>query len=244
MKINFKQMKNNNLIFLIILALISNFSFSQIVKKEYYKNGKLFRKFQINKKGLKNGYDFHYFENGTISEKKKWLNNKLTDSIFTYDDKGKIITKGSISEKGLLKLYRNNILEYEGTLEEDKLKGIVVYFKDDNVVLSKTFENDKENGFNVLLDEKSLKPKFMYETNDNVRDGVLVSFYENGIIKTFRSKSLNSKKSQYFEFHPNGVLKSIGYMNFGMYEGYVYFFYDTGKIERKIYYHNGKEIDK
>lgn len=242
MRINFKEMRKIHFNILVLSLFISNICYSQIIKKEYYSNGKLLRTFEINKDSLKNGNDVHYFENGKISEKKKWLKGQLVDSLFTYNEKSEIITKGYINDNGLLKLYKNNVLYYEGSLDEDKLKGIVVYFKEDVVVLSKTFDDNKENGFGILLDEKSLKPKFIYEANENVRDGVLVNFYENGIMKSFRSKSLNSKNSQYFEFHPNGVLKSIGYMNDGVYDGYVYFFNDVGKIEEKVFYKNGNVV--
>jgi antitoxin component YwqK of YwqJK toxin-antitoxin module len=227
----------------IVVFLFSNICNSQIIKKEFYNTGKLFRTFEVNKDSLKNGDDIHYFENGKISQKKKWSNGKLIDSIFTYNDKGDIVTKGYIDKKNLLRLYKNDVLSYEGFIEDDKLKGIVLYYKDENIVISKTFLNDKENGFGIILDDKSFKPKFIYEANNSIRDGVLINFHESGIIKSFRSKSLNSKNSEYFEFYPNGTIKLIGSMNNGAYDGYVYYFDDNGRNVKKIYYENGNVIE-
>lgn len=232
-----------NLIFLTVV-LFSTLSFSQFIKKQYYKNGKIYRIFETNKYNIKNGNDVLYFENGTISEKKKWKNGKLIDSLFTYNEKGELLTKGFINKTGFLKLYKNNILSYEGQLDKDKLRGIVVYYRNDNVVLSKTFNDNKENGFSLLLDDKSLKPKFIYESNNDKRNGVLIDFYENGIMKTFRTNSLESKNSQYFEFYSNGMLKSIGNKTNGMYSGYVYYFKEDGKIDKKILYENGEIIEE
>lgn len=244
MKINFKTISPFSFNILVLVILNSNICISQIIKNEYYKSGKIFRSYVINKDSLNNGFDKYYFENGKISEKKNWSEGQLTDSLFAYNEKGEIISKGFVNKNKLLKLYKNDILYYEGLLDKDKLRGIVVYFKNDDIVLSKTFKENKENGFGVLLDDKSLKPRYIYEANNDIRDGVLVDFYENGVVKSFRTKSLQSDNAQFFEFYSTGILKSIGYKSNGVYVGYVYYFREDGKLEKKIFYKDGEIIQE
>jgi len=229
---------------LILGLFICNTSISQIVKNEYYKNGKIARSYQIDKDGLNTGIEKIYFENGKISQRNSWFKGQLRDSLFTYDENGEIITKGFVTENGLLKLYKNDILYSEGLLDKNTIKGIVLYYKNDNVVLLKTIKENKENGFGILLDDVSLKTKFIYESNNDIRDGVLVDFYENGAIKSFRTRSLQASESQFFEFYSNGILKSAGFKNNGLYNGYVYYFGEDGKLEKKIFYDKGKVIEE
>lgn len=230
-------------LFLIMTLFTSYYNcYSQMLKKEYHKNGKILRQYEVDKDSLNNGFDIYYFESGKISEKKFWKHGKLSDSLFTYDEKGKIISKGFINKNGLLKLYKNNTLYYEGLLDRDKLKGLVVYFKDNDVILSKFFSNAEENGFGIVLDDKSLKPKFIYEIKNDIKNGVLIDFYENGMIKSFRTKPISSANAQYFEFHSNGTLKIIGHKNNGLFNDYVYYLNEKGNIEKRVFYKNGEAI--
>lgn len=233
-------MKNYSLIviFFLNISLVN----SQIINKEYYENGQLSRTYETDSVGLNHGIELRYFNNGIVSEKKKWNRGQLIDSLFTYNQKGEIIGRGYINAYGLLKVLREDDLSYEGIVNDGKLNGQTLYFKDDKAILLKQFTSDVENGFGIILDDKSLKPKFIYESDDNQRNGILVNFYENAVIKSFRTSSLKSQASQYFEFYPTGGLKIIANMVFGSYHGYVYYFNVDGKIDKRVFYKNGIQV--
>ncbi len=61
-------------------------------------------------------------------------------------------------------------------------------------------------------------------------------------MNSFRTGSMGSLTSQYFEFYPNGVLKILANKVLGIYDGYVYYFNEDGKIDKRVLYRNGKIV--
>ena len=78
-----------------------------------------------------------------------------------------------------------------------------------NIVGFRHYENNILNGYGLYLNEKTLRPKYLVENNEGNRDGVLIEFYDDGVIKSFRSADI-STDSQKIKFHQNGAIKSIG----------------------------------
>src|SRR5690606_26154489 len=78
-----------------------------------------------------------------------------------------------------------------------------------NIIGFKHYENDIVNGYSLILNENTFRPKYLYETNKGNRDGVKVVFYENGVIQSFRTSDIYNY-SQIIDFHKNGTIKSIG----------------------------------
>src|SRR5690606_33577485 len=78
-----------------------------------------------------------------------------------------------------------------------------------NILGFKHYENDTLNGYGLYLNEITLRPKYLVETNKGKRDGVIIQFYDDGVIKEFRSADIYND-SQKIEFHENGTLKMIG----------------------------------
>lgn len=107
-----------------------------------------------------------------------------------------------------------------------------------NVIGFKHFENDSVNGYGLILNEKSLRPKYLYESNNGKRDGVIIEFYENGVIKKFRSADIFND-SQTIRFHENGTIKQIGQTKTGRGHGTVYYFDENGELEKTVEYENG-----
>src|SRR5690606_25074588 len=113
-----------------------------------------------------------------------------------------------------------------------------LFDRNENIVGLKHFENDTLNGFGLLLYENTFKPQYLYESNNGKRDGVLIAFYENGVIKSFRSSDL-FHDSQHIEFHENGTIKEIGKTKKGKANGTWLYFDNNGILEKKVEYKNG-----
>ena len=133
----------------------------------------------------------------------------------------------------------------DGTMEfkvktKNGLKNGNGYYFDPNgnVIGFKHFENDSVNGYGLILNENTLRPKYLYESHNGKRDGVIIEFYENGVIKKFRSADIFND-SQTIRFHENGTIKQIGQTKTGRAHGTVYYFDENGKLGKTVEYENG-----
>jgi len=113
-----------------------------------------------------------------------------------------------------------------------------LFDQNENIIGLRYYENDTLNGYGILLDENTFRPKFLYEATNGKRDGVLISFYENGAIKKFRSAD-TFNDSQIFRFHENGTIEEIGQTKSGKAHGTFLYFDQNGILEKKIEYENG-----
>jgi antitoxin component YwqK of YwqJK toxin-antitoxin module len=111
--------------------------------------------------------------------------------------------------------------------------------KSGNIIGFRHYENDTLNGFGLYLNEKTLKPKYLVEANKGKRDGVLIEFYDDGVIKSFRNADIYND-SQKIEFHENGTIKSVGKTKKGgQAQGTWRYFDENGDLEKTVEYENG-----
>ncbi|WP_298419419.1 hypothetical protein [uncultured Kordia sp.] len=106
-----------------------------------------------------------------------------------------------------------------------------------NIIGFEHYENDSLNGFGLMLNE-NFRPKYLFEKNNGQRDGVLISFYESGVIKSFRSADIYHD-SQNIKFHENGTIKSIGQTKKGRGNGTTFYFDQNGILEKTVEMENG-----
>jgi len=129
--------------------------------------------------------------------------------------------------------------EFEVQLKNGLKNGNGFLFdQNENIIGLRHYENDTLNGFGFLLNENTFKPKYLYETNKGKYDGVLIEFYENGVIKSFRNAD-TFNDSQYIRFYENGVIKRIGQTKSGKNHGTWLYFNNNGLLEKKVEYENG-----
>lgn len=159
------------------------------------------------------------FSQNKESEKTESTQAEKTDTIINYRSDG---TK-----------------EFE-VLTKNGLKSGNGFFFDQNknIVGFKHFENDSLNGYGLILNENRFRPKYLYEANNGKRDGVIIEFYENGIIKSFRNADIFND-SQIIRFHENGTIKEIGQTKKGRGNGTVFYFDEKGILEKTVEYENG-----
>ncbi len=136
--------------------------------------------------------------------------------------------------------YRTNgTMDFKVKTENGLKNGNGYYFDPNgNVIGFKHFENDSVNGYGLILNENTLRPKYLYESNNGKRDGVIIEFYENGVIKKFRSADIFND-SQTIRFHENGTIKEKRKKKKGRGNGTVYYFDENGKLEKTVEYENG-----
>ena len=101
-----------------------------------------------------------------------------------------------------------------------------------NIIGFDHYQNDSLNGYELILSE-NFRPKYLFEKNNGKRDGVLISFYENGVIKRFRSADI-FHDSQNITFHENGTIKSIGQTKKGRGNGPTFYFDKNGILEKTV----------
>lgn len=106
-----------------------------------------------------------------------------------------------------------------------------------NVIGFEHYQNDSLNGYGLMLNE-NFRPMYLFEKNNGKRDGVIIEFYENGVIKNFRSADIFND-SQTIRFHENGTIKEIGQTKKGRSHGTVYYFDKNGILEKTVEYENG-----
>lgn len=115
------------------------------------------------------------------------------------------------------------------------------YDRNENIIGFKHYRNDSLSGYGLSLRE-NFKPKYLFENNNGKKDGVIIEFYENGVIKSFRNADL-FHDSQKIEFHENGRIKLIGQTKKGRAHGTFYYFNDNGLLDKKVEYINGNNIN-
>lgn len=81
--------------YLLLLIILCFFSCNkENVKEEFYANGNLKFKVQVNKNNILDGLYQEYYETGEIKVKSNYKNGLLIDTVFTYHRNGKIESKG------------------------------------------------------------------------------------------------------------------------------------------------------
>jgi antitoxin component YwqK of YwqJK toxin-antitoxin module len=107
-------------------------------------------------KGLRNGLMLHYFNNGNLSEKLCWVNNKREGPWEQY--------------------FSNNILKLRGSYHEDRLEGsFMVNFEKGNPYLRGAYNNDLRDGKWIFYKEDGtvdleLEYKNGYTVNEDKLD--------------------------------------------------------------------------
>lgn len=117
----------------------------------------------------------------------------------------------------------------------------LLFDQNENIVGLRHYKNDTLNGYGMLLNENNFRPKYLYEANNGKREGVLISFYDNGKMKKFRSADIFND-GQILRFHENGVIKEIGQTKSGKAHGIYLYFNENGILEKKVRYENGNVV--
>lgn len=82
--------------FVLVIIILSSCCFScnkENIKEEYYPNGKLKLRIQVNNT-IANGLYEEYYETGELKAKSTYKNGLLIDTVFTYHKNGKLESKG------------------------------------------------------------------------------------------------------------------------------------------------------
>ncbi|MCC4231034.1 toxin-antitoxin system YwqK family antitoxin [Zunongwangia profunda] len=125
---------------------------------------------------------------------------------------------------------------------EVKVKDSLLFDQEGKIIGVSHLENNVREGFSLIFDEKKHTPKYLVEYNEGKRNKIIIEFYDEGKIKSFRSADISSD-SQKMKFHDNGVIQSIGNTIKGRGEGRWYYFDKEGKLTEEIIYEEGQVVD-
>jgi hypothetical protein len=164
-------MKKSLLLILIILFILS--CDNKKYHTEYYPNGNLKLKVEINKDSIQNGTYEEFFESGKLKSKTNYENGKISDSLFNFYDNGKIKEKGIIKQN-----FQNGWWKYydsDGNLKE-KTEWIILrdsLYKNQSIYFDKNGKIKYENSsfFNLKIPDTIQLGKNLagFDYNSNIK---------------------------------------------------------------------------
>lgn len=139
---------------------------------------------------------------------------------------------------------KSEVIDSKKNKAEDiiEVKDSLFFNEEGKIINVSHFENNVREGFSLIFDEKTHSPKYLVEYNEGKKDKVVIAFYNDGRIKSFRSADIDTD-SQKMKFHENGVIKSIGNTIKGKGDGTWYYFDKAGKLVKEVIYEEGQVID-
>lgn len=123
-----------------------------------------------------------------------------------------------------------------------QIKDSLLFNKENKIIDAIHYKNNVKEGFSLIFDENTHCLRYLIEYDEGKSDKIIVEFYDEGRIKSFRSADINSN-SQKMSFYENGTVKSIGNTAHGKGNGVWYYFDEKGKLSRKVLYQNGQIVN-
>lgn len=120
-------------------------------KRYYYDTGELLSEVEYDEKGLKDGELREYYKTGELKTKEYYKNNKLIDTTFGFDKKGKLVVKryeengNSIFER----YYENGKLLSRGKMRDTIAEGWWNYYGDSGNLNKKVQYVDASNNTSI-----------------------------------------------------------------------------------------------
>jgi len=190
----------NSMLLLCLLAIF--FSCNEIqFNKEFYSNGNIKKKTEIDKKGIPNGAYEEYYETGEVKTKGSCVNGFIEDTLSLYYKNGNLKEKGIASNNlktGWWSFYslKSNLekrVEYkklnDSTLFENQ---IVKYYNDGKINYNKSwfFQLNLPDTLKLGRNLGSIKYYSHVDADEKFMYIVIENEYENSIIKkdTFTDK--------------------------------------------------------
>lgn len=200
-------------IYMILYILIGcNSEESKNIKKEFYKNGKLFKEYSVNKKDIKEGDFKEYYENGKIKKKYKYLNGKLEGEQKEFYESGTLKSKGyyinGVLDSLIYHYYTNGNIEQESFRFEGKLFGAQKEFDVDGNLTNMNFKvNDSEwvssldfdKSGSIIKKAGSLIYCIAEKRENSIKDTLGLLFY-------IMVPPLYTSKSQVLEIKDGGII--------------------------------------
>jgi hypothetical protein len=175
---------NKNLFLILLILTIISCKKEQFVT-EFYPNGNIKLKVQINKDSIQNGTYEEYYENGELKSKTNYVNGLITDSLFNFYENGLIKDKGTVKNNfpnGWWNYYRFNGQLKEKTewiLVKDSLhKNQTIYFdQKGNIKYGTSSFFELKIPDTIRLDKNIAR--FNYHSNFNVYKKLIYVVVEN-----------------------------------------------------------------
>ncbi len=196
----------------------------------------------------KEGRWVSYHDNGKLAKEEFYSNGKIDKYYVEYNENGQPIRSAEYKNTklhGSYKTYQTtqhcHCLKWEAEYKNGQLNGIQKSYDEfGNLIVSKSYENNKLNGWYKIFREQASK-QFM-------KDGNVVeswAFYDHvdGKIKVHYKADKGIKNGIYEEFHPTGFPKVKGQYKNGMKEGEWTVFLGNTSQQLRISYKEDQAIN-
>lgn len=185
------------------------------VFQTWYANGKKDEEHEYDENGKGNGIQKEYDEDGILMYESETRKDIIVN-YKCYDKAGKII-KEAKEDKGVLEYvfyYPNGDKKGEGIMKKGKKDGLWKYYdRKGNLESEETFKNGK------ITENKN--------------------YFKNGQLKNFTRYKGDVREGLYEAYYYTGTTYIKGWMNKDEQNGYWYYYYPDGTLEKILYYING-----
>lgn len=215
--------------------------------KQYFRNGNL-QSDELYVNGVKSGYSFYYYEDGTIIKKQEFAaNGNPTENYTIFNNKGLVKESSEVlADKNIIfkRYWDNGNLNSQKTVTADgRVSGAYKLFYENGQLQSdENFSNGFKTGLcQYFFDDGKLKMSENYKIVDNisVRDGEAQQFIAGGIcIKSYNYKN-NNLEGLCKSFYPSGSIKKEENYKADLYNGDVKEYGEDGLLRLHEIYSNG-----
>ena len=235
------------------------------IYKSYYNNGQLEQEGEY-QEGIMSGVWKSYSRKGVLTEEANYgatgkktgkfkqydldgnleleLNYEGEDIVGykSYNDKGEILSEGTISKKRLNVeiMHSTGELSSKGQFFKGEKVGRWEYYNERGILIS--FENFNDQGVlhgegKEYFENGLLEMEYTYE--NGLRQGYFVEYYSNG--EVFREGNLEGGNyvGEWLFYYPNGSMKTKMYYLDGENQGEIIYYNEIGDIEEKALYYYG-----
>ncbi|HSH52304.1 MAG TPA: hypothetical protein VK982_11335, partial [Bacteroidales bacterium] len=215
---------------------------SNIISVTRYRNNEIILHEEINRydnQGKKTGIWKNFYPNGTIKEKKEYLNGRLNGVNKIYNKEGFLINALQFKNGELIKktdnfttdidvrekFNENENLIFQGSYLNHKPIGIHRYFdKKGNVIQSKLY-----NAYHQLISEGIIKL-------DGKKQGQWIDYYPKGNKKAEGYYKNDKKTGKWIFYFPNERVKQTGTYSNGKLSGSWKWYYKNGQLRKEEFY--------
>lgn len=172
------------------------------------------------------------YENGSLSIKGYYKNDRSDSTWIYYFENGKEKAKGNFSngkQNGLWKYYfENGKLKHEGDFLNDAKHGHwTYYYENGSEKSSGIYSHDEKEGiWNYFYEDGTLKAQAAYQDGNGMYKG----FYPSGKIRT-EGKNVNEKSEGIWTYYyETGETEATGNFTNGLRNGFWQYFHKNGEV--------------
>lgn len=193
----------------------------------YNENGELSQKIPF-KKGLNHGIALGHWQKDLLWYEERYEEGALLKALY-YDPTGKLIAEiknGEGTQALFIKSHLESLVQYKNGKPEGEIK---IFDTSGNVTKTFMIKDEKNHGEEWQYFLHSQQPKLLVSWYEDHIQGLVKTWYENGMLESQREMSNNKKHGLSFAYYKDGQLMFMEE-------------YDNDKLMRGSYFKKGEKL--